>query len=100
MAPAPLQTVCLRHLPPALAGDEEALTAHNAAIVERVTAGGGYYFGTSQLKGRLIIRVSVGAQPTSASTWPAHGRRCRRPPAPDRQGRRTRKDVRVEAAPA
>ena len=40
MAPAPLQTVCLRHLPPALAGDEEALAAHNAAIVERVTAGG------------------------------------------------------------
>ena len=33
MAPAPLQTVSLRHVPPALAGDEEALAAHNAAIV-------------------------------------------------------------------
>ena len=75
MAPAPLQTVCLRHVPPALAGDEEALAAHNAAIVERVTAGGRYYFGTSLLKGRLIIRISVGAQPTErehvAGAWAA-----------------------------
>jgi aromatic-L-amino-acid decarboxylase len=74
-APAPLQTVCLRHLPPALAGDEEALAAHNASIVERVTASGGYYFGTSVLKGRLIIRISVGAQPTErehvAGVWAA-----------------------------
>ena len=75
MAPAPLQTVCLRHQPAALAGDEQALAAHNAGIVERVTAGGGYYFGTSQLKGRLIIRISVGAQPTErehvAGVWAA-----------------------------
>jgi aromatic-L-amino-acid decarboxylase len=75
MAPAPLQTVSLRHVPPALAGDEEALAAHNAAIVERVTSGGEYYFGTSLLKGRLIIRVSVGAQPTErehvAGVWAA-----------------------------
>jgi aromatic-L-amino-acid decarboxylase len=75
MAPAPLQTVCLRHAPPALAGDEEALAAHNAAIVERVVAAGRYYFGTSLLKGRLIIRVSVGAQPTErehvAGAWAA-----------------------------
>ena len=75
MAPAPLQTVCLRHLPPALAGDEAALAAHNAAICERVTASGGYYFGTSVLKGRLIIRISVGAQPTErehvAGVWAA-----------------------------
>ena len=75
MAPAPLQTVCLRHLPPALAGDEEALAAHNAAIVAHVTAGGRYYFGTSVLKDRLIIRVSVGAQATErehvAGVWAA-----------------------------
>ena len=75
MAPAPLQTVSLRHVPPPLAGDEESLAAHNAAIVARVTAGGRYYFGTSLLKGRLIIRVSVGAQPTErehvAGAWAA-----------------------------
>ncbi len=75
MAPAPLQTVCLRHQPAALAGDEEALAAHCLAIVDRVTASGRYYFGTSQLKGRLIIRISVGAQPTErehvAGAWTA-----------------------------
>ncbi len=75
MAPAPLQTVCLRHVPAELAGDEEALAAHNAAVVERVTAAGRYYFGTSVLKGRLIVRVSVGAQPTErehvAGLWAA-----------------------------
>ncbi len=75
MAPAPLQTVSLRHLPQALAGDEEALAAHNAAIVQRVTDAGDYYFGTSLLKGRLIIRISVGAQPTErehvAGAWAA-----------------------------
>jgi aromatic-L-amino-acid decarboxylase len=75
MAPAPLQTVCLRHLPPALAGDEEALAAHNAAIVDRVSSDGGYYFGTSVLHDRLMIRISVGAQPTErkdvAGVWAA-----------------------------
>jgi aromatic-L-amino-acid decarboxylase len=64
LAPAPLQTVCLRHVPPALAGDEEALAAHNAEVVERVNAEGRFYYGTSVLKGTLIQRVSVGAQPT------------------------------------
>jgi ASC-1-like (ASCH) protein len=75
MAPAPLQTVCLRHQPAALAGDEKALARHNAAIVERVTAAGHYYFGTSLVKGRLIIRISVGAQATErehvAGAWAA-----------------------------
>jgi aromatic-L-amino-acid decarboxylase len=75
MAPAPLQTVCLRHLPPTLAGDEEALAAHNAALVRRVSAGGGYYFGASELHDRLTIRISVGAQPTErknvAGVWAA-----------------------------
>jgi aromatic-L-amino-acid/L-tryptophan decarboxylase len=82
MAPAPLQTVCLRHQPPALAGDEEALAAHNAAIVEAVTAGGDYYFGTSLLKDRLIIRISVGAQATErehvAGAWAALQEAARR----------------------
>ena len=64
LAPAPLQTVCLRHVPPALAGDEDALAAHNAAIVERINAAGAYYFGTALLKDVLIMRVSVGATAT------------------------------------
>jgi aromatic-L-amino-acid decarboxylase len=56
--------VCLRHVPPVLVGDEEALARHNAAVVERINSGGRFYYGTSILKGRLIQRVSVGAQPT------------------------------------
>ncbi len=74
-APAPLQTVCLRHVPAALAGDEAALGAHNTAIVERVNGGGRYYFGTSLVKGTLLLRISIGAQPTERehveSVWAA-----------------------------
>ena len=64
LAPAPLQTVCLRHVPPALAGDEDALAKHNAAVVSHVNAEGRYFYGTSVLKGRLIQRASVGTQAT------------------------------------
>ena len=64
LAPVPLQTVCLRHVPPALAGDEAALAAHNLAVVERINAEGRFYLTPSVLKGMLIQRVSVGAQPT------------------------------------
>ena len=56
--------MCLRHVPAALAGDEEALAAHNAGVVERINDAGRFYYGTSVLKGTLIQRVSVGAQPT------------------------------------
>jgi aromatic-L-amino-acid decarboxylase len=61
LAPAPLQTVCLRHVPRALADDEDALTAHNLAVVGRVNQGGRAYLTPSLLKGREMIRVSVGA---------------------------------------
>jgi len=75
LAPAPLQTVCLRHVPPALAGDEEAIAAHNAAIAGRINAGGHFYFGTSVVKSSLLLRVSVGAQATErehvAGLWAA-----------------------------
>ena len=40
LAPVPLQTVCLRHVPAALAGDEAALDAHNASIVDAVNREG------------------------------------------------------------
>jgi aromatic-L-amino-acid decarboxylase len=63
-APAPLQTVCMRHVPPSLAGDEAALAAHNQAIVDAINASGGQYLATSTLKGQKIIRVSVGAMAT------------------------------------
>jgi len=70
LAPVPLQTVCLRHVPGeaasagGAAGGQAALAAHNAAIAERLNADGRFYLTSSELKGRRTIRVSVGAQPT------------------------------------
>ncbi len=64
LAPVPLQTVCLRHVPAGAAGDEAELAAHNAAIAERLDADGRFYLTSAELKGRRIIRVSVGAQAT------------------------------------
>jgi aromatic-L-amino-acid/L-tryptophan decarboxylase len=70
LAPVPLQTVCLRHVPGeaasagGAANDEVELAAHNAAIAERLDADGRFYLTSAELKGRRIIRVSVGAQAT------------------------------------
>ncbi len=64
LAPAPLQTVCLRHAPPALAGDEGALAVHNLAIAAAVNDTGRFYLTPSVVKGVQLLRVSVGAEPT------------------------------------
>jgi aromatic-L-amino-acid decarboxylase len=63
VAPAPLQTVCVRHVPPAEA-DEPRIAAHNLSIAESVNRGGRAYVTPSLLKGRQIIRVSIGAEAT------------------------------------
>jgi aromatic-L-amino-acid decarboxylase len=64
LAPVPLQTVCLRHVPPELAGDETALGRHNLEIAQRINDSGAAYLTTSVLKGRPMIRVSIGAEAT------------------------------------
>jgi aromatic-L-amino-acid decarboxylase len=64
LAPAPLQTVCLRHVAAELAGDEDALAIHNLAIADGINREGRFYLTTSVLKGVQMIRVSVGAQAT------------------------------------
>jgi aromatic-L-amino-acid decarboxylase len=64
MAPCPLQTVSLRHAPPSLVGDEDALSAHNQAIADSISASGQHYVTTSVLKGQKIIRVSIAALTT------------------------------------
>lgn len=63
VAPVPLQTVCLRHVP---AGwqDEEQIKAHNLAWVDRINRSGRAYLTPSVLKGRQIVRVSIGAEMT------------------------------------
>ncbi|HJW33767.1 MAG TPA: pyridoxal-dependent decarboxylase [Holophagaceae bacterium] len=64
MAPVDFQTVCLRHVPPGLAGDEAALKAHNLEIARRINEGGQAYLTPSMLKGKQILRVSIGAETT------------------------------------
>jgi aromatic-L-amino-acid decarboxylase len=62
VAPVPLQTVCMRHVPPGL--DGAALDAHNLAIARRINESGAAYLTPAVLKGRQIIRVSIGAETT------------------------------------
>jgi aromatic-L-amino-acid decarboxylase len=71
LAPAPLQTVCVRHEPPGVA--EEALDRHTLGWVERVNRSGEAYLTPAVLDGRWMVRVSVGAAPTEkehvAALW-------------------------------
>jgi aromatic-L-amino-acid decarboxylase len=62
LAPVELQTVCLRHEPEGLSG--EALDAHTLAWVDAVNATGRAFLGASQLDGRWMVRVSIGAEAT------------------------------------
>jgi aromatic-L-amino-acid decarboxylase len=62
LAPVVLQTVCVRHEPPGLAGD--ALDAHTRAWVDRVNRSGEAYLTPARLGGRWMARVSVGALAT------------------------------------
>ena len=71
LAPVPLQTVCIRHEPPGLAG--EALDRHTLGWVARVHRSGGAYLSAAQLDGRWMVRVSIGALATEwadvAAAW-------------------------------
>ena len=73
LAPVPLQTVCLRHVPLELEGDEDALAAHNLHLADVINREGHHYLTPSVLKGRQMIRVSIGSQATErehvAALW-------------------------------
>jgi aromatic-L-amino-acid decarboxylase len=73
VAPAPLQTVCVRHEPEGLKG--EALDAHTTAWVEAVNRSGAAYLTPAVLNGRWMARVSIGALATEeadvAAVWAA-----------------------------
>ncbi|HJV48763.1 MAG TPA: pyridoxal-dependent decarboxylase [Geothrix sp.] len=62
LAPVPLQTVCIRHLKSGL--DEPALAAHNLELARRINEGGKAYLTPSILKGKQMLRVSIGAEAT------------------------------------
>jgi aromatic-L-amino-acid decarboxylase len=71
LAPVPLQTICVRHEPPGLAGD--ALDRHTLDWVERANRSGEAYLTPAVLDGRWMVRVSIGAETTEredvAALW-------------------------------
>jgi aromatic-L-amino-acid decarboxylase len=76
LAPVPLQTVCIRHVPGdargrPLAGD--ALDAHTLGWVGRINASGAAFMSPSMLDGRWMVRVSIGVEGTTrehvAALW-------------------------------
>lgn len=71
LAPVPLQTLCVRHEPPGVEGDE--LDRHTLAWAERVNASGEAYLTPAVLDGRWMVRISVGALTTErehvAALW-------------------------------
>jgi aromatic-L-amino-acid decarboxylase len=60
LAPVPLQTVAMRHVPPGVT-DEGRLAEHNLGIARRVNASGRAYITPAAIKGVQLLRVSVGA---------------------------------------
>jgi aromatic-L-amino-acid/L-tryptophan decarboxylase len=71
LAPVPLQTVCVRHEPDGLAGEE--LDRHTLGWVERINRSGAALLTPALLDGRWICRVSIGAEATTqedvAALW-------------------------------
>ena len=96
LAPVPLQTVCLRHVPGGAArgggaaSGEAELAAHNAAIAERLNAEGRFYLTTAVLKGSADACASRSAprRPSAVTSRPCGGR-CGRPPGRGHRGGRT-----------
>ena len=71
LAPVHLQTVCIRHEPPGLAG--EVLDRHTLAWADAINRSGGAYVTPATLDGRWMVRISIGALPTEredvAALW-------------------------------
>jgi aromatic-L-amino-acid/L-tryptophan decarboxylase len=64
MASSPVGLVCFRHVPPGLAGEEAALTAHNRRVLERVNRSGRVFLTHTTLNGRYAIRLAIGQRGT------------------------------------
>ena len=68
LAPVVLQTLCVRHAPAGLAGEE--LDKHTLSWCEAVNSTGEAHLTPAQLDGRWMVRVSVGSETTE---WPDVG---------------------------
>ena len=62
LAPVPLQTLCVRHVPKALAG--EALDRHTQAWADKINRSGKAYLTPALLNGQWMVRISIGAPTT------------------------------------
>lgn len=62
LAPVPLQTLCVRHEPPGFQG--EPLDEHTLGWCTRINSSGAAWVTPSQLDGRWMVRVSIGAEAT------------------------------------
>jgi len=84
VAPVPLQTVCVRHMPAGCAG--EALDRHTLAWCERVNASGAAYLTPAMLDGHWMVRVSIGSEQTERThveaLWKAMRSAAEHPDAP------------------
>lgn len=73
VAPVYFQTVCVRHVPIALAENDVAVDRHNLELARRINESGRAYVTPALLKGRQMIRLSVGAERTErphvAALW-------------------------------
>jgi aromatic-L-amino-acid decarboxylase len=71
LAPVPIQTVCVRHVPPGLTG--ESLDAHTLAWVRRINESGRAYLTPAMLGNQWMVRVSFGVESTEhehvAALW-------------------------------
>jgi aromatic-L-amino-acid decarboxylase len=69
--PVHLQTLCVRHEPPGLTGEE--LDRHTLGWIGRINASGAAFLTPAVLDGRWMCRVSIGAEPTTqedvAALW-------------------------------
>ncbi|MCC6772642.1 MAG: aspartate aminotransferase family protein, partial [Gemmatimonadaceae bacterium] len=62
LAPVPLQTLCVRHVPPGL--DADALDAHTLRWCEAINRSGQAYLTPATLGERWMVRVSIGSEST------------------------------------
>jgi aromatic-L-amino-acid decarboxylase len=71
LAPVPLQTLCVRYEPPGL--DQAQVDQHTRAWVERINASGKALLTPALLKGRWMVRISIGQTHTErehvAALW-------------------------------
>jgi aromatic-L-amino-acid/L-tryptophan decarboxylase len=66
IAPAPLQTLCVRHVPGDMV-DPKAIDAHNLAWANAINSSGVAYLTPAIVGGRQIVRIAIGALTTERS---------------------------------